>query len=318
LSDVVIFGQSGLVGSEIKNQFEDAGHRIIFHSRISADLRNFELTKQFLSQSKPDIVILAAARVGGIKANNDKPVEFMSDNLLIGLNVIKAAHETGVQTLINLGSTCVYPRDCPQPIKEEYLLTGPLEKTNEAYALAKISILKLCEYYCRQYARNYITIMPTNIYGTANDNYDLETGHCFAAIFRKLLEAKLKKEKSVELWGTGLSEREFIHVSDVSKCILHLLRINYNGINGIVNVGTGTSIKIYTLAEMIQAVLKCRTIKLNFNNNGLDGTPVKVCDISKLRSLRFKPEIDLKTGIQMTYDSVKLCPRFEWSKSEWG
>jgi GDP-L-fucose synthase len=254
--------------------------------------------RDFFAKEKPAIVILAAAKVGGIKANNDQPVEFLLDNVRIQDNVIAAAHESGVRKFLFLGSSCIYPKHAPQPIPESALLSGPLEPTNEAYAIAKIAGIKLCQAYAREYGSNFISAMPTNLYGP-NDNFDLETSHVLAALLRKAHEAKTSGTRELVVWGTGQPRREFLHVDDLASACLFLLE-KYDSPE-IVNVGWGEDISIRELAELICEVVGFDG-KLAWDTTKPDGTPRKLLDIAKLRNLGWQPTISLRDGIASTYD----------------
>ena len=252
----------------------------------------------FFEENKPDYVFLAAAKVGGINANSTYPADFILENLLIECNIIKSAYTHNVKKLMFLGSSCIYPKMCPQPIKEEYLLTGPLEPTNEAYALAKISGLKMCQYFNQQYGTNFISVMPTNLYGP-NDNFDLETSHVLPALMRKIYDGKINGKKSVELWGTGKPLREFLHVDDMADACVFLME-SYNG-NEFLNVGTGKDLSIKELSEMLRDVIGYKG-ELVFNPEKPDGTPKKLLDVTKLEGLGWKAKIELYQGIKQTYE----------------
>ena len=258
----------------------------------------------FFSGEKPDIVILAAAKVGGIKANNDYPVEFLLENLRIQNNVIRCAGQSGVRKLLFLGSSCIYPKFAPQPIPESALLTGPLEPTNEAYAIAKIAGIKLCQAYAREYGANFISVMPTNLYGP-NDNFDLETSHALAALLRKAHEAKKRAEKQLVVWGTGAPRREFLHVDDLASACLLLLE-KYDSPE-IINVGCGEDVSIRELAELICDVVGFDG-ELVWDKTKPDGTPRKLLDITRIRGLGWRPTIPLRNGIAQTY---------EWFLANW-
>jgi GDP-L-fucose synthase len=252
----------------------------------------------FFAQEKPAVVIIAAAKVGGIKANNDYPVEFLLDNLRIQNNVIRAAHEAGVRKLLFLGSSCIYPKFAPQPIPETSLLSGPLEPTNEAYAIAKIAGIKLCQAFSREYGANFISAMPTNLYGP-NDNFDLETSHVLAALLRKAHEAKIRKTRELVVWGSGRPLREFLHVDDLASACLFLLE-NYDSPE-IINVGCGEDISIRELAELICDVVGFDG-ELSWDATKPDGTPRKLLDVTGLRNLGWQPAIPLRDGIAQTYE----------------
>jgi len=262
------------------------------------DLTDESAVAKFFAEEKPDIVILAAAKVGGIKANNDYPVEFLVENLRIQNNVSRSAYDNGVRKLLFLGSSCIYPKFAPQPIQESALLTGPLEPTNEAYAIAKIAGIKLCQAYAREYGANFISAMPTNLYGP-NDNFDLETSHVLAALLRKAHEAKTRGDQRLIVWGTGKPRREFLHVDDLGSACLLLLE-NYDSPE-IINVGYGEDISIRDLAELICDVIGFDG-ELAWDTTKPDGTPRKLLDVSKIRALGWKPAVPLRDGIVRTYD----------------
>ena len=262
------------------------------------DLQNEEKVLQWFQHNKPQIVIIAAAKVGGIYANNTYPVDFIENNLRIQNNLIRASHITGVEKLVFLGSSCIYPKYSQQPIKEEYILSGLLEPTNEAYAIAKLAGIKLCEAYSKQYDCNFISLLPTNLYGP-NDNFHPKFSHVPAALLRRFHEAKINKQKSVLVWGTGRPRREFLHVSDLAKGIIHMLE--YYSSSKPINIGTGKDISIKEFSEMIAEVVGYDG-KIDYDNTKPDGTPLKKLDISKALSYGWQPEISLKTGIRSTYE----------------
>lgn len=296
---IFVAGHSGLVGSALVRMLESEGYgNLLLRTSKELDLRNQAAVALFFEQEKPEYVFLAAARVGGIVANNSYPAEFMYDNLMIQTNVIHQAYLSGVKKLLFLGSTCIYPKLAPQPIREEYLLSGPLEPTNEAYAIAKITGLKMCEFYNRQYGTRFIAAMPTNLYGP-NDNFDLETSHVLPALIRKFHEAKTSGASSVTIWGTGSPLREFIHVDDVSDACLFLMR-GYEGPE-FVNVGTGEEITIRDLALLIRAVVGFEG-ELTFDTGKPDGTPRKLSDVSRLHGLGWHHRIALRDGLRATYE----------------
>ena len=298
-SKIFIAGHNGLVGSALTRAWQAAGYtNIVGRRSAELDLRNQQAVEEFFIAEKPDVVLLAAAKVGGILANSTQPAPFLYDNLMMAVNVIHAAYRYGVKKLLFLGSSCIYPQLAPQPIREESLLTGPLEPTNEAYAIAKIAGLKLCEMYNRQYGTQFISVMPTNLYGP-NDNFDLETSHVLPALLRKFHEAKLAKAPQVVIWGTGSPVREFLHVDDLAAACLHLMQ-TYDGSQGIVNVGTGSGVTIAELAGMIKKVVGFEG-KLVFDTTKPDGTPVKINDNTRLRNLGFSPKISLPEGLERTY-----------------
>jgi len=271
---------------------------LLARDRSQLDLTDESEVAKFFAEERPDIVIVAAAKVGGIKANNDYPVEFLFENLRIQNNVIRSAYDNGVRKLLFLGSSCIYPKFAPQPIPESALLTGALEQTNEAYAIAKIAGIKLCQAYCREYAANFISAMPTNLYGP-NDNFDLETSHVLAALLRKAHDAKMHNDRKLIVWGTGKPRREFLHVDDLASACLLLLE-KYESPE-IINVGCGEDVSIRELAELICEVVGFDG-ELAWDPTKPDGTPRKLLDISKICALGWKPEISLREGIARTYE----------------
>jgi len=288
-----------MVGSALVRRLEaEAFSNVVTRERSQLDLTDESAVAKFFAEERPNVVIVAAAKVGGIKANNDYPVEFLVKNLRIQNNVIHAAHENGVRKLLFLGSSCIYPKFAPQPIQESALLTGPLEPTNEAYAIAKIAGIKLCQAYAREYGANFISAMPTNLYGP-NDNFDLETSHVLAALLRKAHEAKTRGDQRLIVWGTGKPRREFLHVDDLASACLLLLE-NYDSPE-IINVGYGEDISIRELAELICDVVGFDG-ELAWDTTKPDGTPRKLLDVSKIRALGWKPAIPLRDGIVRTYD----------------
>ena len=296
---IFIAGHKGMVGSAVTRALEDAGFsNLLKRTRAEMDLADTRAVADCFRNEKPKIVIFAAAKVGGIKANNDFPVEFLTDNVRIQTNVISAAHEYGVRKLLFLGSSCIYPKHAPQPIPESALLTGPLEPTNEAYAIAKIVGIKLCQAYQREYGANFISAMPTNMYGP-NENFDLETSHVLAALLRKAHEAKTKRTKELLVWGTGTPRREFLHVDDCASACLFLLE-NYDSPE-IINVGCGEDVTIRELAELICDIVGFDG-DLTWDKTKPDGTPRKLLDVSKIRTLGWKPRIPLRQGISQLYD----------------
>jgi GDP-L-fucose synthase len=297
-SKIYIAGHKGLVGSAITRSLKDHGYNdLILKTREGLDLTDRKAVSSFFAKEKPEYVFLAAAKVGGIKANEDYPADFIFNNLTIQNNVISESYKNKVKKLLFLGSSCIYPRECPQPIKEEYLLTGPLETTNDAYAIAKIAGIKMCQSYNRQYGTNYISVMPTNLYGP-NDNFDLETSHVLPALIRKFHDAKLNNNSDLVLWGTGKPRREFLYVDDLAEACIFLM--NTYDSSEIINIGTGKDLMIKELAELIKGVV-------GFEGNIVhdiskpDGTPQKLLDVSKLHSLGWKHKTDLKEGIKKTY-----------------
>ena len=298
-SRVYIAGHRGLVGSAIVRNLEAKGFtNIITRTHKELDLTNQADVRRFFEEEKPEYVFLAAAKVGGIHANNTYPADFIYDNLMIQNNVIKAAHDFGVTKLLFLGSTCIYPKMAPQPIKEEYLLTGALEETNEAYAVAKIAGLEMCKFFKRQYGDNFISCMPTNLYGP-NDNFDLKSSHVLPALIRKFHEAKVNGAETVEIWGTGTPLREFIYVDDMAAACVFLME-NYDG-EQHVNIGTGEEVSIRQLAETVKEVVGFEG-ELVFNSNMPDGTPRKLTTVDKLHGLGFMHKVSLNEGIRMAYE----------------
>lgn len=291
-----------MVGSAIVRRLEYLGYRnIITRPSNSLDLRNQQQVFSFFEQEKPDYVFLAAAKVGGIFANNKYRADFLYDNLLIEANVIHASYLNNIKKLLFLGSSCIYPRMAPQPLKESYLLTGPLEYTNEPYAIAKIAGIKLCESYRLQYGCNFISVMPTNLYGP-NDNYDLAKSHVLPALLRKIHTAKINGIPTVEVWGSGSPMREFLHVDDLAEACLFLME-NYHEAE-LVNIGTGTDISIKDLALLIMNIANYKG-EIKFDSTKPDGTPRKLLDVSKLMALGWKPKISLEEGIKMVYKDVE-------------
>jgi GDP-L-fucose synthase len=296
---IFVAGHRGMVGSALVRRLEaGAFSNLLTRERAHLDLTDESAVAKFFAKERPAIVIVAAAKVGGIKANNDYPVEFLVENLRIQNNVIHAAHENAVRKLLFLGSSCIYPKFAPQPIPETALLTGPLEPTNEAYAVAKIAGIKLCQAYSRQKGANFISAMPTNLYGP-NDNFDLETSHVLAALLRKAHEAKTRDDQRLVVWGTGKPRREFLHVDDLASACLLLLE-NYDSPE-IINVGHGEDISIRELAELICDVVGFDG-ELAWDTTKPDGTPRKLLDVSKIRALGWKPAVPLRDGIVRTYD----------------
>lgn len=302
-SKIYIAGHSGLVGSAIVRELKKQGYNnLILKTRKELDLLNQVKVNIFFARHKPEYIFLAAAKVGGIMANDKQPADFIYENLVIETNIINAAFKNKVKKLLFLGSSCIYPRNCPQPIKEEYLLTGPLEKTNEAYAIAKIAGLKLCEYYNKQFKTEYIAVMPTNLYGL-NDNFDLATSHVLPALIRRFHEAKQKGDKEIVLWGSGKARREFLHVDDLVSALIFLIN-NYNGKEGILNIGTGVDLTIKQLAEKIKNIVGFNG-KIKWDISKPDGTPRKLLDVNKIKKLGWKPVISLDKGLEMTYEGFK-------------
>ena len=296
---IYVAGHRGLVGSAIVRNLQNKGYtNIIYRTHKELDLINQEAVRTFFQEEKPEYVFLAAAKVGGIHANNTYPADFIYDNLMIQNNVIKAAHDFEVKKLLFLGSTCIYPKMAPQPIKEEYLLTGALEETNEAYAIAKIAGLEMCKFFKRQYGDNFISCMPTNLYGP-NDNFDLKNSHVLPALIRKFHEAKVNNSEVVEVWGTGTPLREFLYVDDMADACVFLME-NYDG-EQHVNIGTGEEVSIKELAETVKEVIGFEG-ELVFNTDMPDGTPRKLTTVEKLHGLGWNHKISLREGIELAYN----------------
>jgi len=302
---IFIAGHRGMVGSALVRRLEaERFTNLLTRDRSHLDLSDESAVAKFFAEARPDIVILAAANVGGIKANNDFPVEFLLDNLRIQNNVIRSAYQTGVRKLLFFGSSCIYPKLAPQPIPECALLTGPLESTNEPYAIAKIAGIKLCQAYAREYGTNFISVMPTNLYGP-NDNFDLETSHVLAALLRKAYEAKSRNEKKLIEWGTGEPRREFLHVDDLAAACLLLLE-KYDSAE-IINIGSGEDVTIRELAKLVCDVVGFDG-ELVWDKTKPDGTPRKLLDVTRIRVLGWQPTIPLRKGIEQTH---------EWFLANW-
>jgi len=298
-SKIYLAGHRGLVGSAISRKLRAEGYNnLVLKTKDELDLMDQSAVALFFKKTKPEYVFLAAAKVGGILANNTYPAQFIYENLQIQNNIIHQSYLNGVKKLLFLGSSCIYPRECPQPIKEEYLLTGPLEPTNEPYALAKIAGLKMCQSYNRQYGTNFISVMPTNLYGP-NDNFDLDDSHVLPALIRKFHEGKINSSPTVVVWGTGSPKREFLHIDDLADACVFLMN-NYND-SEIINIGTGVDITIKKLAELIKNIIDYKG-EINWDTTKLDGTPRKLLDVSKVESLGWRHKIDLRQGLAMTCD----------------
>jgi GDP-L-fucose synthase len=295
---ILVAGATGLAGSAIVRELTRIGRPVVGISSKDVDLLDRDATFDYLKKLKPNAVIDAAAKVGGISANNNYPVEFLSENIRIQTNLIDAAHSAKVEKFVFLASSCVYPKNCPQPIKEEYVLTGPLESTNSAYAMAKLAGIELIKAYRKEFGHRWISVMPTNLYGP-NDNFDLESSHVFPALIRKFIEAKKSNADSVKLWGTGKPKREFLHVDDLAKAIITCLD-NYDADQQI-NIGTGIDLTVAELAEKI-AKNTGFTGNINWDVAREDGTPQKVLDIQKITNLGWKPTINLDQGIKLTVE----------------
>lgn len=295
---IYVAGHRGLVGSAIMRSLQRQGYdNIIVRSHAEMDLRNQAEVNRFFEQEKPEYVLLAAAKVGGIWANSQAPADFCYDNLMISANVVHAAYEHKVKKLLFLGSSCIYPKMAPQPIKEEYLLTGALEPTNEGYALAKISGMQLCKFYRRQYGCDFISAMPTNLYGI-NDNFDLNSSHVLPAMIRKFHEAKMENKPEVVLWGTGKVLREFLYVDDLADALVHLL--NHYSAESHVNIGTGEDLSIHDLALIVKETVGYQG-KIVYDSSKPDGTPRKLLDVSLLHSTGWHHKTSLQEGIKMVY-----------------
>lgn len=300
---IYVAGHTGMVGSAIVRKLEQEGFtNLLVRTSKELDLTDQKAVISFFASERPDYVFLAAAKVGGIEANNTYRAEFLYQNLMIQNNVIHQSYVSGVKKLLFLASSCIYPKYAPQPIKEEYLLDGKLEPTNEPYAVAKIAGLKMCENYNRQYECNFISVMPTNLYGP-NDSYDLKNSHVLPALLRKFHEAKIKDNPSVKVWGTGNPRREFLHVDDLANACLHLM-ITYKG-NVSVNIGTGKDISIKELAEVIKEIVDYKG-NIDWDRNKPDGTPRKLLDVSLINSLGWSHAIGLKEGIEKVYSDKFL------------
>jgi GDP-L-fucose synthase len=296
---IYIAGHRGMVGSALhRKMIADGYQNFVSRSSSELDLRNQNAVQDFFAAEKPDYVFLAAAKVGGIMANNTYRAEFLYDNLMMQSNIIHASYLNKVKKLLFLGSSCIYPKLAPQPLKEEYLLTGLLEPTNEPYAIAKISGIKMCDAYRSQYGCNFISVMPTNLYGP-NDNYDLNSSHVLPALIRKIHEAKVNGDLSVTIWGTGKPKREFLHADDLAEACLFLME-NYND-EGLVNIGTGEDLEIGELALLIKDIVGY-TGTITHDLTKPDGTPRKLMDVSKLHGLGWKHKINLPDGLKMVYD----------------
>jgi GDP-L-fucose synthase len=293
-----VAGHKGMVGSAVTRQLEALGHDVLKVDRSLLDLRDQTSVEVWLKHNKPDAIIFAAAKVGGIYANDTYPAEFLYDNMAIELNIIHSAHTADIERLVFLGSSCIYPKYAAQPIKEDALLTGPLEPTNEWYALAKIAGIKMCQAYRKQYGRSYISVMPCNLYGP-RDNFDLSNSHVLPALIRKIHEAKVEGRSEVVVWGTGAPLREFLHVDDLVRGVIFCMQ-NYDEFDHI-NCGAGSEISIRDLATLIKQIIKYQG-KLIFDPSKPDGTPRKLMDSSKLLALGWKPQIALEDGIKNVYD----------------
>lgn len=309
---IYVAGHRGLVGSALMRQLEAKGYNnILTRTHAELDLKDQQAVKEFFESERPDYVLLAAARVGGIHANNTYPADFIYDNLAIQTNVIHQAYLSGVRRLLFLGSSCIYPRDCPQPIKEEYLLTGPLEPTNRPYALAKIAGIEMCWSYNRQYGTQFIAAMPTNLYGP-NDNYELNTSHVMPALIRKFHEAKKRNDKEVIVWGSGMPRREFLYSDDMAEACLFLMNLTddkflpllaadrNHGLPPVINIGVGKDVSIAELSILVAKVVNYKG-EVVYDNSKPDGTPRKLMDVGRLDALGWKSRTGLQQGIALAY-----------------
>ena len=297
---IFVAGHRGMVGSAIVRRLQAGGYRrILTRPRSELDLSDFGAVQAFLRDERPDYIFAAAARVGGILANSNYPADFIRDNLAIALNLIEGAHQAGVQRLMYLGSSCVYPRDCPQPIREEYLLTGPLEPTNEPYAIAKIAAFGLCEAYNRQFGRQYLRVMPTNLYGPG-DNYTIERSHVIPALLRRVHEAKQRGDATLTVWGSGAPRREFLFVEDMADACVFLMERDYDG--PLLNIGVGSDISIADLARLVLRT-EGAEMTLEFDASKPDGTPRKLLDVSRLTALGWTARTGLEEGLREAYRS---------------
>jgi len=298
-SRIYVAGHRGLVGSAIVRELRRLGYQnLVVRSSAELDLRRQDAVDAFFDQERPEYVFLAAAKVGGINANDTYPADFLRDNLLIQTNVIDAAWRAGVEKLCFLGSSCIYPKLAPQPMREDALLTGPLEPTNEWYAIAKIAGIKMCQAYRRQFGFNAISLMPTNLYGPG-DNFDLQNSHVLPALIRRFHEAKLRGDSQVVIWGTGTPRREFLHCDDLAGAVVHLMK-TYES-DELVNIGCGSDVTIRELAELVAGIVGF-TGRLSFDTSKPDGTPRKLLDVGRLSALGWKPRITLEEGVRGTYD----------------
>jgi GDP-L-fucose synthase len=299
---IYVAGHRGLVGSALVKRLREGGYsNLVLRTSKELDLRRQADVEAFFAQERPDHVFLAAAKVGGILANSTFKAEFIYNNIMIAANVIEASYRTGVKKLLNLGSSCIYPKFAPQPMKEESLLTGLLEPTNEPYAVAKIAAIKLCRYYNEQYGTNFISVMPTNVYGPG-DNFNLETSHVVPALLRKFHEAKSRGAASVSIWGSGEPFREFLHASDLADaCVFLMERYGYQEIGEFINIGTGADIRIRDLAVLIKGIVGYQG-KIEYDRSKPDGTPKKLLDVSRIGKLGWKAGIGLEDGIRNAYE----------------
>ena len=304
-SRIFVTGHGGMVGSALVRRLRQGGYaNILTCSRQQLDLLDQRAVLDFLRAERPDYLFIAAAKVGGIQANNRYRAEFLYQNLMIEANLIHGAHEAGVQRLMFLGSSCIYPRDCPQPIREDYLLTGPLEPTNEPYAIAKSAGIKLAESYDHQHGRQYVSVMPTNLYGP-NDNYDLANSHVLPALLRKAHEARQRGDSHYTVWGSGTPRREFLYVDDLADACVHLMEHGYDG--PLINIGTGEDVTIRQLAEIIMSVVGFQG-DIVFDASKPDGTPRKLLDVSRLRALGWSASTSLADGVRLAYEAAPFHP----------
>jgi GDP-L-fucose synthase len=303
MKKVLILGSTGLVGSNLLKKYKERypNKNILSPPRYELNLTDTSNVLDYFATNKPDLVFLCAAKVGGIKANNDYKANFITQNLRIQTNVIEACHLFGIKKLVFLGSSCIYPKECPQPIKEEYLLTGPLEPTNDAYAVAKIAGIKMCQSYRDQYGCDYISVMPSNLYGPG-DNFDLETSHVLPALIRKFHEAKINERETVEMWGTGTPRREFLYIDDLADALIYLSE-NYTS-GEIINVGPGEDLSIKELGNIIKKIVGYKG-EIVFNTKYPDGTMRKVMDTTRIKNMGWDPKISLEEGIRKTYEFYK-------------
>jgi len=310
-SKIYVAGHRGLVGGAIMRRLAFGGYtNIITRTHAEVDLTNQAQVDSFFEKEKPEYVFLSAAKVGGIGANSAYPADFIYQNMMIGFNVIQASYKNNVKKLLNLGSSCIYPKMAPQPMKEEYLLTGPLEPSNDAYALAKISVIKLCNSYNKQYGTNYLSVMPTNLYGPG-DNYDLEGSHVLPAMIRKFHEAKVSGTDKVVLWGDGSPFREFLYSDDLADAVVYLMETkDAKDLGEFVNIGTGVDLTIMQLAEMIRDVVYAdvpqRQCAIEWDTTKPNGTPKKLLSISKLQTLGWFPRVDFSSGLKLAYNDYQL------------
>lgn len=318
---IYVAGHQGLAGSAICHELTKQGYqKIITKTHQELDLEDKKITQEFICESKPDVVFLAAAKVGGILANIERPVDFLMSNLAIQSNVINSSYKSKVKRLFFLGSSCIYPKNCPQPIKEEYLMTSELEPTNRPYAIAKIAGIEMCWSFNRQFKTQYLAVMPTNLYGR-NDNYDLETSHVLPALIRKTHEAKIKNSKSVELWGSGRPKREFLHSDDLASALIYLMNLDHDKFKELtnpfkaplINIGTGSDQSIIDLAELIKDIIGFNG-DFKFNRSKPDGTFRKVLNVEKINKLGWSAKINLREGLNQTYQDY--CNEYQFSNKE--